>query len=97
MSTQQPAALISFDLDRFKSVNDRFRHACGNDVLQDVGSLCVRLLRPEDRFGGLGGEEFGILLTGCNLRQAIACAERVRKALEEVRHPLCGRSQPAPA
>ncbi|MCW3797534.1 sensor domain-containing diguanylate cyclase [Sphingomonas sp. BN140010] len=90
VSAQRPAALISFDLDRFKSVNDRFGHGCGNDVLQDVGSLCVRLLRPDDRFGRLGGEEFGILLTGCNLRQAVACAERVRKALENAVHPLCG-------
>ena len=90
VNAQRPAALISFDLDKFKSVNDRFGHSCGNDVLQVVGGLCLRLLRPDDRFGRLGGEEFGILLTGCNLRQAVACAERVRKALEQSSHLLCG-------
>jgi diguanylate cyclase (GGDEF)-like protein len=84
------AALISFDLDNFKNVNDTFGHGCGNDVLQDVGNLCLRLLRPNDRFGRLGGEEFGILLADSNVRKARACADRIRRALEVAEHPLCG-------
>ncbi|URD61601.1 diguanylate cyclase [Sphingomonas sp. KRR8] len=47
-------------------------------------------LRPNDRFGRLGGEEFGVLLTGSNLRQAKACAERLRRAFEKIAHPLYG-------
>lgn len=84
------AALISFDLDHFKQVNDRYGHACGNDVLQDVGGASLRLLRPADRFGRMGGEEFAVLLCGANLRQAKACAERLRKAFAAIDHPMCG-------
>jgi len=90
LASKIPAALISFDLDHFKAINDRHGHGCGNDVLQDIGSASLRLLRPQDRFGRLGGEEFGVLLTGVNLRQAKACAERLRRAFEKIDHPLCG-------
>lgn len=90
LATGMTAALISFDLDHFKLVNDRFGHSCGNDVLHDIGGATLRMLRPTDRFGRLGGEEFGVLLTGVSLRQAKACAERLRKAFEKIEHPLCG-------
>jgi len=84
------AALISFDLDHFKDVNERLGHDCGNDVLHGIGNAALRLLRPDDRLGRLGGEEFGVLLSGTNLRQAKACAERLRRAFETLSHPRCG-------
>jgi diguanylate cyclase (GGDEF)-like protein len=76
-SGAQPLAALIFDLDLFKSINDRFGHAAGDDVLQRFAAT----LRGElgcATIGRLGGEEFAALLPGLSLREAAATAERVR-------------------
>jgi diguanylate cyclase (GGDEF)-like protein len=75
----EAAALLVLDIDRFKSVNDTHGHATGDQVIQHVAETLRRLL-PQDRplLGRLGGEEFALLLTGCDQRQAEQFAERVR-------------------
>lgn len=88
--TQTSAAMVSFDLDRFKSVNDRHGHDCGNDVLHAIGRVSISQLSPDDRFGRLGGEEFGVLLVGVTAEQAKEKAEHLRRALAEIEHPKCG-------
>ena len=56
---RQPTALIVFDLDRFKSINDRYGHHTGDEVLTAFCRLATPQLRPNDLFGRIGGEEFG--------------------------------------
>lgn len=75
------ACLVFIDLDHFKQVNDTHGHAMGDAVLKHTVETCQRQLRPGDLFGRLGGEEFGILLTGCAREQGVAIADRIRGAI----------------
>lgn len=77
----EDVALVMFDLDRFKSINDRFGHSTGDWVLQQVVATCQPLCRQIDTFGRLGGEEFAILLIGCDARAAKRTAEDCRVRL----------------
>jgi diguanylate cyclase (GGDEF)-like protein len=74
----RPAAVLLIDLDRFKSVNDRFGHAVGDRVLQIFGAVARQTLRPADLFGRLGGEEFAALLYDVSRGDAREAAERLR-------------------
>lgn len=80
---QHPAALVVFDLDHFKKINDTFGHPAGDTVLKTVGSTLPILLRANDSLGRLGGEEFGILLSEVDVHQATDAAERMRRALQD--------------
>ncbi len=75
------AALISFDLDHFKRVNDTLGHAAGDAVLQAAGRAVHRELRAEDQFGRVGGEEFAVLVQGADVATGLEVAERIRKAI----------------
>jgi diguanylate cyclase (GGDEF)-like protein len=75
----QPVAALLFDLDRFKSINDRYGHAVGDRVLRTFTDIAVLELRSTDLVGRLGGEEFGALLFGAEAGGAIATAERIRQ------------------
>jgi diguanylate cyclase (GGDEF)-like protein len=79
---RQPIALLLFDLDRFKSINDRFGHATGDAVLVTFCNLVTVEVRPTDYFARMGGEEFACLLPDTSHGDAIAVAERVREAFE---------------
>jgi diguanylate cyclase (GGDEF)-like protein len=81
----QGAALLLFDLDRFKEVNDNFGHQFGDLVLARFCEVTRSVLRPQDLFGRIGGEEFGCLLPETPLIEAFAVAERVRGRLASVR------------
>lgn len=81
-------SLIMFDLDNFKAVNDRYGHAAGDAVLRAVGAAVQAELRHEDRFGRLGGEEFGVLIAA-DADIALEIAERVRMAIEKAVAPEC--------
>ena len=81
-AADEPLSLVVFDLDRFKSVNDRFGHAAGDAVLRRFGDTVRTVLREDDRLGRLGGEEFALLLPGMSLGAAFVVAERVREAFE---------------
>jgi diguanylate cyclase (GGDEF)-like protein len=76
-----PMALVAFDIDHFKLINDECGHEAGDQVLRRIGDL----LRAEGRAGDLlarrGGEEFAALLPECGRDGAAAFAERVRSAL----------------
>lgn len=74
-------ALITFDIDHFKSVNDRFGHPAGDKVLFEIAARASSELRGEDCIGRLGGEEFGILVAESSCEGATNFAERVRKSL----------------
>jgi diguanylate cyclase (GGDEF)-like protein len=77
----QPAALIMFDLDRFKTINDKFGHGTGDEVLAAFCRLASAQLRAIDLFGRIGGEEFVSLLPNATPQDALCLAERVRAAV----------------
>jgi diguanylate cyclase (GGDEF)-like protein len=83
---REPAALIMFDLDRFKNINDRYGHQTGDEVLTAFCRLATSQLRPNDLFGRLGGEEFVGLLPNTGRHDAIRLAERIRSAVEISSH-----------
>jgi len=74
----QPAALLLFDLDHFKSVNDRYGHAAGDELLLAFCRVATAKIRRTDLFARLGGEEFGCLLPNATPAIAIAIAEEIR-------------------
>jgi diguanylate cyclase (GGDEF)-like protein len=77
----EPMALVLFDLDHFKQINDTHGHAEGDWVLLRVAAECRDHLRDTDVFGRLGGEEFAVLLRSTTATQAMVCAERMRAAI----------------
>lgn len=81
---QRPVALILFDLDHFKQINDRFGHAAGDWTLRQVVLSCRNFIRHSDIFGRIGGEEFVILLTDCTAEQAVMLADICRTALADI-------------
>ena len=74
--------VLMIDVDHFKSVNDRFGHAVGDAVLQEVGALLTRQIRNSDIVGRFGGEEFIALLPGTNLDGGRKVAEKMRQEIE---------------
>jgi diguanylate cyclase (GGDEF)-like protein len=82
INDRRPAALMLFDLDRFKQVNDSAGHQAGDRVLKAFSDLAVATVRPGDLFGRLGGEEFACLLVNTSMTQALGAAERVRRDFE---------------
>jgi diguanylate cyclase (GGDEF)-like protein len=78
----EPLACVFFDLDHFKTVNDRFGHQVGDTALVHVTHVVQSALRMVDTLGRVGGEEFLVLLPGASLAGAREAAERLRSALE---------------
>jgi diguanylate cyclase (GGDEF)-like protein len=73
---------IMADIDHFKSYNDRFGHAVGDQVIELVAKLLSTTLRPLDIIGRYGGEEFCILLPGQTCVEGMVVAERLRETIE---------------
>ncbi|WP_348727844.1 GGDEF domain-containing protein [Rheinheimera texasensis] len=78
---QQPVALLLFDLDLFKNINDRYGHSAGDAVLQALVSRLQPLVPAGGYLARLGGEEFAIWLSGASLAQAATLAEQCRSVL----------------
>jgi diguanylate cyclase (GGDEF)-like protein len=83
----EPVALAILDLDAFKTVNDRFGHPAGDEVLASVGDALLSVSRRGETVARIGGEEFAILLPGSTGPEAEAAAERARRAVEATRMP----------
>lgn len=81
-------ALIMFDIDHFKQVNDAHGHSIGDQVLQQIAVVCREILRDVDIVGRIGGEEFAVLLPQAGQKQAAIVAERLRMAVESSSLPL---------
>ncbi|RVT44452.1 GGDEF domain-containing protein [Rheinheimera sediminis] len=81
---QLPAALIVFDLDHFKQINDQHGHAAGDWALRQTVDTCRNFMRNNDVFGRIGGEEFAILLPGCQSDKAHLLADICRDAIHTI-------------
>ncbi|HET9656868.1 MAG TPA: GGDEF domain-containing protein [Kineosporiaceae bacterium] len=81
-------ALVLVDVDRFKSINDRWGHPVGDQALQAVAATLRASLGPGQLAARYGGEEFALLLPGRELGQAAEVAERARLALHEITQPV---------
>src|SRR5436190_2349530 len=77
-----PLALVLFDIDFFKKVNDTHGHQAGDHVLAEISTLLSGALRAEDVFARYGGEEFAVICRGSDSAQAQVVGERMRKAVE---------------
>jgi len=78
-----PLSVLMFDLDRFKYINDTFGHNTGDEVLRDVAAHIQETIRTSDPFGRWGGDEFLVLATNTDGKQAVELAERLRDTLEK--------------
>ncbi|MCC2955411.1 sensor domain-containing diguanylate cyclase [Massilia sp. IC2-477] len=77
----RPTAVIAFDADHFKTINDRFGHPGGDAVLQHLAAILGETFREVDVVARIGGEEFAVLLPSTDLPRAAVVAERLRSAV----------------
>jgi len=77
-----PLSVALLDLDHFKALNDVFGHKAGDEALRDIGALLRDRLRSRDHAGRYGGEEFALILPDTTAEDALAIAERIRRAIE---------------
>lgn len=74
----QPLCVILADIDHFKNVNDTLGHVAGDEVLKEVAHLLQSGVRPYDRVGRFGGEEFIVVMPNCDLVPAFTRADQLR-------------------
>ena len=74
-------ALLLFDIDHFKTVNDNYGHAAGDAVLRELAARAVKTVRSADLVARLGGEEFAVVMPETELSVAVSVAERLRAAV----------------
>lgn len=93
-SAMGPVSVLAFDLDHFKSINDRFGHNTGDAMLGLFAAVARKTMRANDVLGRLGGEEFVAVISG-TLPDATVAAERVRSAFEAATRAPDGHQIPA--
>jgi diguanylate cyclase (GGDEF)-like protein len=79
--TKADLSLVAFDLDHFKTINDTHGHPTGDLVLSEMALAVAVLIRVEDVFARVGGEEFAVICRGADRAEAAAVAERIRQAV----------------
>jgi diguanylate cyclase (GGDEF)-like protein len=82
-----PLAVVTFDVDQFKAVNDTFGHAAGDDALKAVADVCRSASRAYDVVGRMGGDEFVAVLPDAALAEAVALAKRLCVGVRDVEVP----------
>jgi diguanylate cyclase (GGDEF)-like protein len=82
--------VLMLDIDWFKTINDRYGHDAGDDVLCALVVTCNAMLRTVDMLARWGGEEFLILLPDTGAEAAVAIAERLRKSASAMTIPVGG-------
>ena len=94
MRTKAALSLVVFDLDHFKTINDTYGHPVGDLVLSDMAQAVSALIRAEDVFARVGGEEFAVICRGADPTQGRAVAERVRQAVAGQRFSVDDKTIP---
>lgn len=89
--SQNNYAVLMLDIDFFKTVNDKFGHAVGDSVLQQLAQILKDTLRESDFAARYGGEEFLLLLPNTELFEARLVAEKIRHTIENSPHPVTGK------
>ncbi|ARQ11410.1 GGDEF domain-containing protein [Rhizobium etli] len=79
--TEGDASLVIFDVDRFKAINDRFGHACGDAVITAVSAVLLSAFDELSVVARLGGEEFGVIVSGEPLEARLERIEAVRASI----------------
>ncbi len=79
--------LLYIDLDQFKVVNDVAGHIAGDEVLKQVSGLMQQQVRESDMLARIGGDEFGVILTHCDIAHAQRVADGIHRALEGFKFP----------
>jgi len=79
---KEPFALLMFDIDHFKEINDTYGHDVGDIVLQELSYIISSCIRESDTFGRWGGEEFMLIAPKISLNDAIKLAEKLRNSIE---------------
>jgi diguanylate cyclase (GGDEF)-like protein len=87
---KSPMAFLMLDLDYFKMVNDTYGHDAGDTVLKALAKVLTHSVRASDYVIRYGGEEFLILLQETNAEGAVEVAEKIRKAVEELKIQVAG-------
>ncbi|MGP8119675.1 MAG: GGDEF domain-containing protein [Xanthobacteraceae bacterium] len=77
----RPVTVMIFDIDHFKSINDRFGHPAGDEILKLFATVVTSNLRISDLVGRIGGEEFAAMLP-CSVEETLLAADRVREAFQ---------------
>jgi diguanylate cyclase (GGDEF)-like protein len=80
-----PFCVLLLDIDHFKQVNDTWGHEAGDDLLRHIACAVMGVLRQEDHIGRWGGEEFVVVATGAARDDGLILAERIRRAVADVR------------
>jgi two-component system cell cycle response regulator len=94
---RQPVSVLMADVDRFKLINDTRGHQAGDVVLRDTAARMKSAMRRYDSVGRYGGEEFLMVLPGCDGDGAAAQAERIREAIAREPYMAAGKSIAATA
>jgi diguanylate cyclase (GGDEF)-like protein len=82
--SHDPVAVLMFDLDDFKRVNDVYGHGAGDQLLVQISRLALETVRGSDVVCRIGGEEFGVIMPSCDAGDALALAARFTERLREV-------------
>jgi len=83
LEIDEPLAVLMFDIDHFKRINDTYGHQTGDEVLCKVAAIARAQIRAEDLVGRIGGEEFVCILSGVGGREARNLAERLCRAIAQ--------------
>src|SRR4051794_34702960 len=88
--SHDPVAVLMFDLDDFKRVNDVYGHGAGDQLLVQLARLALETVRGSDVVCRIGGEEFGVIMPSCDAGDALTLAARLAARLKEVEFDPAG-------
>lgn len=89
-----PLSLLLFDIDHFKRINDTYGHPAGDLILMKLGEILRQSVRSSDMAARFGGEEFVVMITSANKKQAFTFADNLRKTVEATEFRIPGRESP---
>jgi diguanylate cyclase len=84
--------LVIWDIDHFKSINDRFGHRAGDRALTTIAHILSSFIRETDFVGRFGGEEFVMILAGADANSALKVAEHIRLKVEGAEFSFNGKT-----